>query len=60
MEARVKSFTGSGSNVKGSKLSKLLYTIMFSEEVKGVIDLKWMRCFNDILVSVSHPDIFWK
>ena len=45
-------------NGKGSKLSKLLYTIMFNEQEKGVNDFKWIRCINDILISVGRPDLF--
>ena len=43
---------------KGSKLSKLLYTIMFHEQEKGVYDFIWIRCINDILVFVGRPDLF--
>ena len=45
-------------NGKESKLSKLLYSIMFQEHEKGSYNFKWIHCINDILVAVSQPDLF--
>ena len=46
------------SVVKGneSNISKLLYAIMLKEKEKGFYNFKWIRCINDILVSVGQPD----
>ena len=44
-------------NVKESKLSKLLYSIMLKEHENGSYNFKWIRCINDILVAV-RPDLF--
>ena len=45
-------------NGKESKLSKLLYSIMFKEHKKGSYNFNWIRCINDILVTVGRPDLF--
>ena len=45
-------------NGKESKLSKLLYSIMFQGHEKGSYNFKWIHCINDILVAVSQPDLF--
>ena len=45
-------------NGKESKLSKRLYTIMLKEQEKGFYEFKWIRCINDMLVSVGRPDLF--
>ena len=41
-----------------SKLLKLLYSIMFKEYEKGSYIFKWIRCINEILISVGHSDLF--
>ena len=45
-------------NRKESKLSKLLYSIMLKEHEKGFYNFKWIRCINDILITVGRPDLF--
>ena len=35
-----------------------MYTIMLKEQEKGFYNFKWIRCINDILVSVGKPDHF--
>ena len=45
-------------NGKESKLLKLLGSIMLKEHEKGSHNFKWIRCINDILVSVGQPDLF--
>ena len=59
-KSRMISFWLSAVNGKESKLSKLMYTKMFKEQDKGLYDFKWIRCINDILVSVGRPDLFRK
>ena len=45
-------------NGKKSKLSKLLYSILLKEHEKASYNFKWIRCINNILVSVGKPDLF--
>ena len=33
------------------------YQVTLKEQEKGIYDFKWIRCINDILVSVGHPDL---
>ena len=58
IKSRMIGFWLSIVNGKGSKISKLLYTIMFNEQEKGVNDFKWIRYINDTLVSVGRRDLF--
>ena len=37
-----------------------MYTVMIKEQEKVLYDFKWIRCINDIFVSVGHPDRFQK
>ena len=37
-----------------------MYTIMLKEHENVFYDFKWIRCINDILVSVGRPDLFRK
>ena len=60
IKSRMISFWLSVVNGKESKLSQLLYTIMLKEQEKGLYDFKWIRCINDILVSVGRPDLLRK
>ena len=43
-------------NGKNSKLSKVLYTILVHEY--GNYDFKWVKCINDILVSIGKVNLF--
>ena len=45
-------------NGKNSKLSKLLYTILVHGHEHGNYDFKWVKCINDILVSVGIVNLF--
>ena len=54
----MKGFCLSIVNRKESKLSKLLYSIMLKEHEMGSYNFKWIRCINDIRVSVGRPDLF--
>ena len=31
---------------------------MLKEQEKGFYECKWIRCINDLLVSVGRPDLF--
>ena len=60
IKSRMISFWLSVVNGKESKLSQFMYTIMLKEQEKGLYDFKWIRCINDILVSVGRPDLLRK
>ena len=53
IKSRMKGFWLSIVNGKETKLSKLLYSILLQEHKKGFNNFKWIRCINDILVSVG-------
>ena len=53
IKSRMINFWLSVVNRKESKLSKLMYAIIFKEQENGVYDFKWIRCINGILVSVA-------
>ena len=58
IKSRMIGFWLSIVNGKGSKSSKLLYTIMLKEQENVFYDFKCIRCIYDILVSVGRPDLF--
>ena len=58
IKSRLIGFWLSIVNGNESKLSKLLYTIKLKQQERGFYDFKWIRCINDVLVSVGRPDLF--
>ncbi|MCG8113215.1 MAG: reverse transcriptase domain-containing protein [Candidatus Thiodiazotropha taylori] len=60
IKSRMISFWLSIINGKESKLSKLVYKIMFNEHENGLYDYKWIRCIKDILITVGRPELFKK
>ena len=44
-------------NGKPSKLSKVLYTILLNEKNIGRYEHNWIRCINNILISVGKIDL---
>lgn len=47
-------------NGKESKLSKLLYNILFHEYCSGIYQHKWIHSIKEVLVSVGRIDLFNK